>query len=661
MPNSGIATLTVTEARGFVAPPAPIDKAAVIFGVSSAGTAGTLNGPFSNTAAMQAAIGVGPGPTAAANLIDEYQIPVYVYKPPSTNPGTYGTPDVSKFTGTAVPAVGVTTPLEGYTAYVIFQTGTTAIGTTGATYKTALDYGNGNGPTLSTLKQLGTGDTINFLLADGVTLSGAQLVLGPPSGGVTALNTLINDEFTKFNAHVILTTGTVHTSADTADVLSAGTYPSATNTATRVARINAICAAYELHRVKGTGASIHINASGDTVDGLAILTPAVDDETALARALDFQTKYSLHIAGTTWHTVADATNTVLDPAPAAGTIAAGDIVQVQCFGPTWADVDIDAAGAMNAPLCQTTYDFAHLYFAGACASTDAGHVTTLLNNLKVAGKLVDAVIHTRAPMAAESEATWAASVEADFAGFNDDRITIVEGHPTIVVDPSTAQIWLRAWAYSAFARAVASERNTWVGSPNDGGFSDPRGVGPNLVQLYDINGVLIGHDEGPSGNVTGMSDATNTGNRFWCLVRGATQQTRAIAYSTVPWVQYTQGGRIFTFMQRRIAQAIERAAIEVSFSSLGGTAFYDTDLATNISTLVPEYQNAIHTTIFQALTGTPFQDDIENSADDDDTTGLVQVQSVVTVAPGNLVGISVILAPKVAGKILTINLTYAAQ
>ena len=344
------------------------------------------------------------------------------------------------------------------------------------------------------------------------------------------------------------------------------------------------------------------------------------------------------------------------------TYAAGDYGTCITTGPKWAAADIDTAGLQNGVLAQSPYNFAHIYLAGQCSATEAGHVTTMLNNLKNAGKLCEAVIHTAWPLVAgtQSEAAWAASVAADFLSFNDDRIWKVEGHKTRVVDPNTAQQWTRTWAYAFFARMVASERNVWPASPNDGGFTDPNS-GSALVQLYDANNNLLGHDEGPSGNSTGLSDAFGLGNRFVCLMRGQTATTRRLVYTTVPWVAFTVGGtgRIFTGMQRRIAQAIERAALEVSFADLGATAFYVTD-SNNVSTLTPEAQDAIHHVIFGALTGDTFADDIQNSQDDNPTTGLVQVQPVVTVNPGNLVLVNVILAPKVAGKILQIALTYAA-
>jgi hypothetical protein len=515
---SGIPTLTLAEARGNIAPPPPIDSACVIFGVCSAGVDATLNGPYTSTAALNAALGYGPGPTAGAYVIDEYGIPVYVYKPHATTAGSVGTTVTSGIVGTAAAhfAIGGT-PNNDFQVYVL-AIGPAVLGTS-CKIQYALDGGPGKPVTFS--------QTINV---------GTALTYTIPNTGIVV-------------------------------------------------------------------------------------------------------------------TLGQAADTFLD----------GDFGYAPATAPKWAAADIDTAAATSAPLCKSPYDFAHLYVAGTCTATEAGHVTTLLNNLKAVGKIVDAVVHTRGPNvgSSESETAWAGLIEADYLAFNDDRIDVTEGMPTIVIDPTTAQQWQRTWAYAYFARVLASERNVWVACPDDGGFTDPQS-GQTLVRLYDAAGNLIGHDEGPSGNVTGLSDAFGAGNRFTCLFRGKTPQTRLMAYTTVPWVQWTVGGRIFTMMQRRIAQAIERDALAVSFDALGGTDFFDTD-ANNVSTLVPEYQNAIHNVLFNALTGDKYALDIENSADDDPLTGLVQVQKVVTVAPGNLVSINVTLAPKVAGKLIAIGLTYAAQ
>ncbi len=520
--SSGIESVTLAEARGNIAPSPPIDKACVIIGTTSAGSAG-LTGPYSSTLAINAALGYGPACTAGAYAVDEYGIPVWIYKTASTTAGTVGTTVTSGIAGTASSHFSVGgTPRDDFWPYV------KAIGAA----------------------VLGTNCKIQYALDGGPST---------PGGTPTPVT---------FSATINIGTALTYT-------------------------------------IPNTGIVVTLGQAADTfVDG------------------DFGYAYTI--------------------------------------APKWASADIDTAGLVGGALAQSPYDFAHVYICGPMSATEAAHVTTLLNNLRSVGKCVDAVIHCRGLNLAtsETEATWAPLIVADYLAFNDDRITKIEGKQTIVVDPTTAQVWHRTFAYAFFARMLASERNVWPASPADGGFTDPKS-GQLLVQLYDSANALIGHDEGPSGLTTGLSDASGLGNRFTCLVRGATPQTRLIAYTTVPWVAWTSGGRVYTMMQRRIANAIERAALEVSFAQLGGTVFYDT--VAGVSTLQTEYKNAIHSVIFNALTGIQFEDDIENSADDDPVTGLVQVQPIITVAPGNLATIAAILAPKVAGKILSIGLTYAAS
>jgi hypothetical protein len=637
-----IPKIVINEARGLTAPPAPIDAAAVIIGCASAGTQSALGLTQNNTPALVAASGYGPGVDAAATVIDADALTVALYTTPATTPGSYGTIDLSGFTGTALPLPDASSlPLNNHEVYIRFVVGTPTIGTTGATYV----WSTNDGRDVSAVTALGTDD---FIL---LPHTGAKILLEPGAGDLTALNTLINEEKTKLAAHVVLVAGTVHSNADNnASVIAMNATASATTTATRIARVNAVKAAYNAHRVLGSGASpaIHINVPGDAVNVVAV-ADAIDDESALALALDIKAKLNAHEASVVFHTIADGTNTITSPAPVAGSIVAGDIIRVKTIAPKWAVADIDTAATK---LAQSSYDFSMIYVSGSCSASEAGHVSTMLNTLAaLGGKRCTAVIHTRGPNVGETETDWAASIEADFLAFNDDRITIIEGHPTWFLSPTDGRILNRSWAPMFFARSLAVTRRTWPGSPNDNGLAN--------VFLYDSAGNLVGHDEGPSGNVTGLGDAVGQGNRFTCLIRGPFPQVRNQVFTTVPWVQWTTGGRIFQLPQRRIANAIERAGNAVSFPQLGGTAFYDTDPNTLVSTLTTESQNAIHTTIFDGL-GADFNEDIENYGDDDPVTGLVQVASVITVANGIAV-IGFTIAPRLGALIVRMNFTYAAQ
>lgn len=641
MTTPWIPTVTVTEQRGAVAPPANIDQAAVVLGCTSIGTPG-LSPLFNNSTSMIAALGYGDTIDAATYITDpinpsrQPQGPIAIYKTASTTPATYGTVDVTGVLGTGTIGVDATSLPFGTYAQAWLQVGAAfTVGVAGGTVRWTLDGGtNWSGYT-----PVGTLDY--FLVPN----SGVKWTFSPGATDLTALNTLINEIKTDLNAHVILTTGTVHTSADSADVVSTA---NATNTATRIALVNALRTAYEAHRVKGSGVTIHINASGDTVN-VIVAAVATDDESALTLALDLKAKLNAHDAGTTWHTIADATNTVTSPAPAAGGFFAADLAKVATTGPKWSTADLDTAAT---DLARSSYDFSQILIVGPCSAAEAAHVRTLLNALANRGKRVEATIYSRGPNVSEPEVTWGAAVQTDFAAFFDDRIEFKEGMPLLLTDPVTARVYQRTWVPAYFARMLSQARRTWAGSPNDGSLDG--------VQLYSSAGVLTGHDE--SGDVfTGMGDAFGQGNRFGCVFRGDTPQTRLGVYTTAPWTAWnpTDDHHIYLAMVRRIVNAAERSAKSVSFADLGGSVFYDTDPQTLVTTLQPDAQEAIHGTLFDALT-IDMRDDLENAQDADPVTGIVAVSSVITVA-GQLAIVPIGLNLKVGAWIIKIPLTITVQ
>lgn len=329
----------------------------------------------------------------------------------------------------------------------------------------------------------------------------------------------------------------------------------------------------------------------------------------------------------------------------------GDIIKAHVTAPACTGADIDAAASI---LAQSPYDFSEILFVAPMSASIAAHVTTLLNTLLAAGKRVKATIVSRGANSGESESTWFASVAADFLAFNDDRIEFKEGYRLLMRDPVTSRQYLRTWVPAYFARMLSQSRRTWAGSPDDGGLDG--------VQLYTAAGALVGHDEGPSGNITGLSDI-GQGNRFGCVFRGATPQTRLAVYTTPPWVAFNEAtigsDPVFLSMVRRVCFNAERAAMAVSFSDLGGSVFTDIDPTTGIVTLQPDSQDAIHGTLFDALT-IATKGDVENSGDADPVTGLVAVSSVVTKAQ-QLVTVPITLNLSIGGWIIKIALTVTVQ
>jgi hypothetical protein len=254
----------------------------------------------------------------------------------------------------------------------------------------------------------------------------------------------------------------------------------------------------------------------------------------------------------------------------------------------------------------------------------------------------------------ETEAAWMASIAADFASFDDDRIHVRPGEAGFITDAVTRNIYRRPDVAQFLADAVRVPRQVWPASPNDRNMQG--------ITLTDTTGALIGHDEGAMGSATGLSDQ-DQGNRFGCIFRPSDPNRRTQVFTTHPWVMFTEGGRIFSFMGRRIANSLRRDAAAVAFTSLGGTAFYtpaDPDAVPPVPAMLTESaRGAIRTSIFAALS-LNHRDDIGNWSDDDPDTGLVQVDSVVTVNSG-LVRVPVTLAPVIAGYVIGVDLTLAIQ
>ncbi len=130
------------------------------------------------------------------------------------------------------------------------------------------------------------------------------------------VNTLLNEIKADHNAHVVLTAGSVHGAADTADVISTA---DAKDTATRIALANALRTAFESHRVKTAG-GVH----GAADNSNAISAPvATDDASVLNLAIDLNAKYNAHrvLTAGAVHGAADNTNAVTSPDPAQSTNA----------------------------------------------------------------------------------------------------------------------------------------------------------------------------------------------------------------------------------------------------------------------------------------------------------------------------------------------------
>lgn len=641
---SGIFSVTVSEARGNVAVPADIDNTAIVMGCSSAGSG--LSPFYLSGQSAQTALGYGDAVDTLCQIVEQKQQsgnqvakrPAALYTLPAGTPASYGAVDDDGVVGTVVFGVNAATlPYGTFEAAAICVNGG-LVGTAGITYKTSLDGGRHYGPVTA----LGTASTIT------IAAGNAEFTLSPASSDLTALNTLINELRTKIDAHEVNTGGApaIHGATDIANNVS-GALAAASSTATRVALVNACRASYEAHRVATAGG---IHGAADTVN-VTTVPIATDDSTALMLALELKTRYNLHRVKTSGsvHGSADSTDSVTSAAPSAGAWLAGDIVKVRTIAPTGASGDVTAAFAV---LARASTQFGLVICDFPCDSSMFSIISAGRAALLLTGKRVTVVARTRIPDAetSETEAAWAASIAADLHGSYDSTIAMVATYG-LVTDAMTGNQYLRSDLQQFAADVVRVNRSVWPNCPDD----QPE----QNFTLVNAAGSDVGHDEGPRGALTGLSDQ-DQGNRFICSQRLPDSARLEEVFSTVPWVMFAPGEKIQNIMVRRIANAMEREAVSAGNTGLGGKLRYTPASGSTPAMLTAPSRRAVQKFTYDLL-ARDFASDIQNTADAGLDTGLVQVNPRVTVTGGNLLGVSETLAPLVQGYLLSLAITLAVQ
>jgi hypothetical protein len=640
---SGIYEITVQEARGFVAVAADLDRLAVVLGCTSLGSG--LSPFYLSGQSAVAGVGYGDAADVLTTIIEQPQdsgtarkFPAAIYRTPITTQGSYGAIDVTGVTGTVVASFhSATKPYGTYEAYVRIVTGG-MVGTDGITYVWSLS----NGRDLSNVTSLGTATSITL------PNSNVQIDLAPASADLTALNTLLNEEKTDYEAHRVLTAGSVHGGADSTNTITAA---NASDTATRVALANDLRAKINAHRIFTSG-GVHGAADSTNI----ITAPvATDDASALILALDIKAKYNAHrvLTSGSVHGLADSTNVVSTAAPSAGAFAAGDIVKGRTFGPAPSTSDVDAAFTA---LKNASIDFSLVVCDFPVDATMLAHITSGLNTLLLAGKRATAICRTRLPdfEASETETAWGTSIQGNFPTSVTDSRILLRAAYGLTKDAMTGRMYRRSNIAQFAADVVRVDRSVIPNAP-----ADQKMAGASIV---DANGVDLGHDEGPRGAFTGLSNDT-LGNRFSCDQRLPDYARREDVYCTVPWVMYASDERIRNLPTRRIANAMERVAVAAGNAGLGGKLFYTpavVGVPGSVPRLTPASRSAIQALIYSPLKQ-EFANDIQNANAAGLDTGLVQVNPVVTVTGGNLVKVAVTLAPLVFGYLLSLDLTLAVQ
>jgi hypothetical protein len=131
-------------------------------------------------------------------------------------------------------------------------------------------------------------------------------------GNLDELIALVNDLRIRYEAHRILTAGSVHGLADSTNIVNA---PVATDLASAITLVNELVTDYEAHRILTAG-SVH-----GAADSINVVTTdvATNLATAVRRAKDLRTQYEAHriLTAGSVHGLADSTNVVAVAAIAA--------------------------------------------------------------------------------------------------------------------------------------------------------------------------------------------------------------------------------------------------------------------------------------------------------------------------------------------------------
>ncbi len=627
-------TVTITEATGEVSAVDPgIDKTIAIIGCCASGAAVTADiktvTRFGTASGLYASRGEGPGTRLGGHILKKNPAKCIVAycRVASSTPGSFATIDVTDVVGTALGANGGV-PLGDYDLYFeVTDDGNegagTSIGTSGIKFKWSIDAGR----TMSGTTSLGTAGY--FIFPD----TGCTLYLNPVASTLVVPTNALR---TAVLAHFPNVTGSIHGAADSTSDDGIGAV--CTTNANAITLINAIRAGMLLHFARGT--LVHLVA--DTVNGVAIPIAATNEQEARILLNALIVAHNLHIVDLDHHGATGVADAVATTTPVAGTLKTGDIIQNHTIGPKWSTADL---GYAFTALKDSSIDFGVVVIAGPVSAAEAATISAGCDTLAEGGKMAPVLFATRNMNSGESEETWLAAVDADFAALEDNRLAVCAVPARCTIDDGNrVGIFDTAGLPNIAARVMGvakiSESPSWV----DAGAIEG-------VSLVDSAGNLLAtaHDEG--GDIQGLDSS------HIITFRRLPDPTRRYgAYMTRPWVKFAAGDRIQFFPSRRVANKAERIAASISWGELGSAKNYIPGAVAGTGTLSAPAAAIMKNKIQASLaSASGLRSDISNPDDPD----LVTVDRNVIVSGEEItvpISLNVVLFKYVAQIDLTLNI-----
>jgi hypothetical protein len=511
--------------------------------------------------------------------------------------GSYGTLTTSGVTGPCVVTVdtSVKPTISATVVGVVTVAGTVGTGS-GPTIKWSVD----NGATFGTPASLGT--------ATSYTVVAANAKFNFTSAGLATNDT--------FSVVTIAPSGTP-ASYDAIDTSGKS------GTGTSVASVDSTVKPYGTY-----DAQIRVNNDSTVGSGTAPLIQwSLDGGITWSR----QTTMGTNL----YYTIADGN---VKFAFTAGTLKAGDVIKVHTNAPKPLVADVQAAFAA---LARGSAQFGVLVCDFETDATMFAALSAGWTALDATGKTCVILTRARNPNTGEGESTWGTSISAAFVGSSNSKISLVAAYG-LITDAMTSRQYLRSLLTQFAADTIRVDLADWPDAPADRKMAN--------VKIVNAAGVDVGHDEGPRGVFTGLSDETQ-GNRFWCVQRLPDVARVEDVFSTVPWTMFAAGDTIQNLMTARVVNLARRVSKSAAVTQLGGRLAYNAASGSNPATLTDRARRAAQSVIYGALAPVmkPY---IQNAGDAALDTGLVQVSPTVTVTGGNLLHLTITLSLKVYGYVL---------
>jgi len=351
------------------------------------------------------------------------------------------------------------------------------------------------------------------------------------------------------------------------------------------------------------------------------------------------------------HNSADVTNVITSADPTFGTLKTGDTWSSKTAPPMWSNADLFTAGdpatGAFAAIAESSSEFGVIVISEPVATSNFATLVAGLNYGLSLGKRWALLVRFRDPTEGETDAAYIAAFQAFRASNHDNRITCCAGSGWLT-DAFRGYVYLRSGLPAVLARFQA---NAVVG----GRFGERLAQHPGYVargplegfSLVDSADNLIGHDEAVRGGIDGPLAGVGGGLTF---LRVPNPDIPGTFVSEAP-VMYPALSTILTFMDRRLANGIERVASAIAWLEIKGADIWDPITFA----LDDDIRDGIAGKIGKAIKDR-YEKEFQNPAD----PNLVVINPTVTVN-GEKVTISGVLKVRFYGYTHTIELTFSAS